>query len=167
MSACAAVSWRVCTIAIQLKLTVVPNCVMVCVNNSNHPIQNPLLFVTGPRTRENIIHYVDFTLIDLFRTQFPVFVFSLLVLISLGLFFHHEDRGNRFLRNVSNYLWGCMAAHTRRLRILNRTVKTSYVRESIWMNEWIRTEGKMIEKNGEGMKIVKGVNQRVLKCVKE
>jgi hypothetical protein len=26
-----------------------------CVNKSSHPVQNPLLFVTEPRTRENII----------------------------------------------------------------------------------------------------------------
>jgi hypothetical protein len=35
-------------------LAVVAICLNVCVNKSSHPILNPLLLVTEPRTRDNI-----------------------------------------------------------------------------------------------------------------
>jgi hypothetical protein len=36
------------------------NCVNVCVNKPNHPIQNPLLLVTEPRTHDDIMYEILF-----------------------------------------------------------------------------------------------------------
>jgi hypothetical protein len=66
-SACTTVNCKVCRRAIALKLHVVPKCVNICVNKSNHPIRNPLLLVTEAQTRDSIMKLLGCNITHSFR----------------------------------------------------------------------------------------------------